>query len=70
MVSVKLRLFMVAGAVVLLLLLVTLVLTLSVPIVARSQIESTLTDLFKACDACLGLYQSFLRSCGASRYHD
>jgi hypothetical protein len=43
MVSVKLRLFMVAGAVVLL-----LVVTLSVPIVARSQIESTLTDLFKA----------------------
>ena len=40
----KLRLFMLAGAIVVLLLVVTL----SVPIVARSQIESTLTDLFKA----------------------
>jgi hypothetical protein len=39
-----LRLFMAAGAIVVLL----LVMTLSVPIVARSQIESTLTDLFKA----------------------
>jgi len=41
---VKLRLFMVAGAIVVFLLVVTL----SVPIVVRSQIESTLTDLFKA----------------------
>ena len=40
----KLRLFMVAGAIVVFLLVVTL----SVPIVVRSQIESTLTDLFKA----------------------